>query len=237
MNDQQPVFSIEKIYVKDVSLEAPNSPQVFLEQVTPQVEVQLRNAAARVKEALFEVSVTVTVTAKAGERTYFLVEASQAGIFQIRNVPEADLDPILGIACANILFPYARETIADLISRAGFPPIHLAPVNFEAMYAAAKQAESHRRPSRRGHALMRVVLAIACGFASFAAHAEFRSIAEPAVLYDAPSVRASKLYVVSRNLPVEVISTDGAMGQSPRSVRWSVVDREETAREKSEPLS
>ena len=146
MNDQQPVFSIEKIYVKDVSLEAPNSPQVFLEQVAPQVEVQLRNAAARVKEGLFEVSVTVTVTAKAGERTYFLVEASQAGIFQIRNVPEADLDPILGVACANILFPYARETIADLISRAGFPPIHLAPVNFEAMYAAAKQAESTGGP-------------------------------------------------------------------------------------------
>jgi preprotein translocase subunit SecB len=146
MNDQQPVFSIEKIYVKDVSLEAPNSPQVFLEQVAPQVEVQLRNAAARVKEALFEVSVTVTVTAKVGERTYFLVEASQAGIFEIRNVPEPDLDPILGVACANILFPYARETIADLISRAGFPPIHLAPVNFEAMYAAAKQAESEGGP-------------------------------------------------------------------------------------------
>jgi preprotein translocase subunit SecB len=146
MNDQQPMFSIEKIYVKDVSVETPNSPQVFLEQVVPQVEVQLRNAAARVKEALFEVSVTVTVTAKVGERTYFLVEASQAGIFEIRNVPEADLDPILGIACANILFPYARETIADLISRAGFPPIHLAPVNFEAMYAAGKQAESAGGP-------------------------------------------------------------------------------------------
>jgi preprotein translocase subunit SecB len=146
MNDQQPVFSIEKIYVKDVSLETPNSPQIFLEQVTPQVEVQLRNAAARVKEALFEVSVTVTVTAKVGERTYFLVEASQAGLFEIRNVPEPDLDPILGVACANILFPYARETIANLISRAGFPPIHLAPVNFEAMYAAAKQAESEGGP-------------------------------------------------------------------------------------------
>jgi preprotein translocase subunit SecB len=146
MDDQQPVFSIEKIYVKDVSLEAPNSPQIFLEQVTPQVDVQLRNTAARIQEALFEVSVSVTVTAKVGERTFFLVEAAQAGIFQIRNVPEADLDPILGVACANILFPYARETIADLISRAGFPPIHLAPVNFEAMYAAARQTESQGGP-------------------------------------------------------------------------------------------
>ncbi len=137
---QQPAFSIEKIYVKDASLEAPNAPQIFFEQAQPQVEVQLQNTAERIAEALYEVVVTVTVTAKAGDKTYFLVEGSQAGIFQIRNVPDAELEPILGIACANILFPYARETVADLIARAGFPPIHLAPVNFDAMYAARKQA-------------------------------------------------------------------------------------------------
>jgi preprotein translocase subunit SecB len=142
MSEPQPAFSIEKIYVKDASLEAPHTPQIFFEQTQPQVEVQLQSAAERIAEALYEVTVTVTVTAKAGERTCFLVEGAQAGIFQIRNIPEAELEPILGIACANILFPYARETIADLVARAGFPPIHLAPVNFEAMYAARKQAEA-----------------------------------------------------------------------------------------------
>jgi preprotein translocase subunit SecB len=148
MSEPQPAFSIEKIYVKDASLEAPNSPQIFFEQTQPQVEVQLQSGAERIAEGLFEVTVTVTVTAKAGERTCFLVEGAQAGIFQIRNIPEAELEPILGIACANILFPYARETIADLVARAGFPPIHLAPVNFEAMYAARKQAETAAAGSR-----------------------------------------------------------------------------------------
>lgn len=140
-DQQQPVFSIEKVYVKDVSIEAPNAPQVFLEPQQPQLEVQLQNSAARINEALFEAVVTVTVTAKSGDKTYFLVEAAQAGIFQIRNIADDDLDPILGIACPNILFPYVRETIADLIGRAGFPPVHLAPVNFEAMYAARAQEQ------------------------------------------------------------------------------------------------
>lgn len=142
MSDQQPAFSIEKIYVKDASLEAPNTPQIFFEQTQPQVEVQLQSTAGRIAEALYEVVVTVTVTAKAADKTCFLVEGAQAGIFQIRNVPDADLEPILAVACPNILFPYARETVADLVARAGFPPIHLAPVNFEAMYAARKQAEA-----------------------------------------------------------------------------------------------
>jgi preprotein translocase subunit SecB len=139
VSDQQPVFSIEKIYVKDASLETPNAPQVFLEPAQPQLEVQLATGAQRVADGLYEAVLTVTVTAKAGDKTCFLVEAAQAGIFQIRNVPDSDLEPILAVACANILFPYARETVADLIARAGFPPIHLAPVNFEAMYAARAQ--------------------------------------------------------------------------------------------------
>ena len=140
MTDQQPVFSIEKIYVKDASIETPNAPQVFLEPAQPQLEVQLATGASRAADGLYEAVLTVTVTAKAGDKTCFLVEGAQAGIFQIRNIPESDLEPILGIACANILFPYARETVADLVARAGFPPIHLAPVNFEAMYAARKEA-------------------------------------------------------------------------------------------------
>ncbi len=147
MSDQQPVFSIEKIYVKDASIETPNSPQVFLEPAQPQLEVQLATAAQRAADGLFEAVLTVTVTAKAGDKTCFLVEAAQAGLFQIRNVPDPDLEPILAVACANILFPYARETVADLIGRAGFPPIHLAPVNFEAMYAArAQQAQAAGGP-------------------------------------------------------------------------------------------
>ncbi len=140
MSEQQPVFTIEKIYVKDASIETPNSPQTFLEPTQPQVEVQLQTAAARVNETLFEAIVTITVTAKSAERTLFLVETAQAGIFRIAGIPDGDLAPVLGIACPNILFPYARETLADLIGRAGFPPIHLAPVNFEAMYAARAQA-------------------------------------------------------------------------------------------------
>jgi preprotein translocase subunit SecB len=144
----QPVFNIEKVYVKDASIETPNSPQVFLEPAQPQVEVQLQNAAQRLNEVLYEVVVTVTVTAKAGEKTLFLVEAAQAGIFQIQHVPAADLEPILGVGCPNILFPYAREVVAELIGRAGFPPIHLQPVNFEAMYAARLEAEAQKQGPR-----------------------------------------------------------------------------------------
>jgi len=131
---QQPVFGIEKIYVKDLSLEVPGAPQVFMQTEQPQVEVQLEQTSQRVNEALYEVTLTVTVAAKHGERTLFLVEAAQAGVFQIRNVGEADLAPVLGVVCPNILFPYLRETVSDVINRAGFPPVLLTPVNFEAIY-------------------------------------------------------------------------------------------------------
>ena len=134
MSDEQPVFSIEKIYVKDLSIEVPNAPQVFLERETPSIEVQIQSAAKAVGEGLFEVALTITVNAKEGEKAFFLVEVVKAGIFQIRNVPESDMEPILAVACPNILFPYARETISDAVNRAGFPPVILAPVNFEALY-------------------------------------------------------------------------------------------------------
>jgi preprotein translocase subunit SecB len=139
---QQPVFTIEKVYVKDLSLELPHAPQVFLEAQAPQVDVQIGSTANPVQEGLYECVLTLTVTAKMGEKTYFLVEVAQAGIFQIRNVPQSDLDPILGIACPNILFPYGREVVADLISRGGFPPVHLAPINFEAVYAQRIQQQA-----------------------------------------------------------------------------------------------
>ena len=134
MSDQQPVFNIEKIYVKDLSLEVPNAPQVFMSNDAPQLEVQLSQNVQSVDGALFEVTLKVTVTAKAADKTVFLVEVAQAGIFQIRNVPQSELDPILGMVCPNVLFPYARESISDTVNRAGFPPVLLAPVNFEALY-------------------------------------------------------------------------------------------------------
>ena len=132
---QQPTFSIEKIYVKDLSLEIPHAPQIFMQREAPQIDVQLHNQGGKVDEGVYEIVLTVTVTAKLAEdKTLFLVEVAQAGIFQIRNIPQADLEPILGITCPNILFPYVRETISDMVTRAGFPPVLLNPVNFELMY-------------------------------------------------------------------------------------------------------
>ncbi len=136
----QPVFTIEKLYVRDLSVEVPNAPKVFLERENPQVNVQLNTEGKRIDEGIFEVALHVTVTAKVNEeKTVFLVEAVQAGIFQIRNVPESDIEPIMMIGCANILFPYARESVSDAVTRAGFQPVLLAPVNFEALYQARKQ--------------------------------------------------------------------------------------------------
>jgi preprotein translocase subunit SecB len=144
---EQATFSIEKIYAKDLSLEVPGGPQAFMQPEQPQLEVQITQQSQRVNDVLVEVTLVVTLTAKSGEKILFLVEASQAGVFQIRNVPEADLPPLLGIVCPNVLFPYARETISDLITRAGFPPVLLAPVNFEAIYqqrAAASKPDEPR---------------------------------------------------------------------------------------------
>ena len=130
----QPVFAIEKIYLKDLSVEAPNTPEIFSEREAPTVEVDIHSEAREVQPALFEVVLKVTITAKAKEKAMFLVEAAQAGIFQIRNVPPQDMGPLLGIACPNTLFPYARETISTVTSRAGFPPVVLAPMSFEGIY-------------------------------------------------------------------------------------------------------
>src|SRR5947209_14723461 len=142
---QQPTFGIEKIYVKDLSLEVPGGPQTFMQPEQPQLEVQLTQQSQRVNEVLFEVTLVVSVAAKKGDKTLFLVEVSQADVFQIRNVPEADLAPVLGMVCPNVLFPYARETVSDVITRAGFPSMLLAPVNFEALYQQ-RAAESAAQP-------------------------------------------------------------------------------------------
>ena len=136
----QPVFSIEKLYVKDLSLEVPGAPQIFLEREAPQINVQLRTAGQAVEDGVYEVTLTVTVNAKIGEdRNLFLVEVAQAGIFQIRNIPEGDLEPVMMIGCPNILFPYAREAVSDAVTRAGFQPVLLSPVNFESLYQSQRQ--------------------------------------------------------------------------------------------------
>ena len=139
----QPIFSVEKLYVRDLSIEVPNAPQCFLERETPNIDVQLATAATRLDEGFFDVTLTVTVTAKIGQdKTLFLIEAAQAGIFQIRNVPEENLEPLLFVACPNLLYPYAREAITSSSLRAGFQPVILAPVNFEALYASRQQQEA-----------------------------------------------------------------------------------------------
>ncbi|HEX5093334.1 MAG TPA: protein-export chaperone SecB [Burkholderiales bacterium] len=138
---EQPSFQIEKLYVKDLSLEVPGAPQVFLEAQTPQLEIQVRHEARGFAEALFEVVLTVTVTARVGDKTVFLAEAAQAGIFALRNVPDKDVEPLLAVGCPSILYPYAREAISDLVSRGGFPPVLLSPVSFEAIYAQRRQQE------------------------------------------------------------------------------------------------
>ena len=141
MAEPQPSFQIEKIYVKDLSLELPNAPQIFMQSENPQLEIQVRNEGQKFSDPLYEVVVTVTVTAKVGEKTLFLAEAAQAGIFSLRDIPEADIAPLLGIACPNILYPYVREAISDMVTRAGFPPVLLAPVSFETLYTQRNQAQ------------------------------------------------------------------------------------------------
>lgn len=142
MSNDQPTFQIEKIYVKDLSLEIPSAPQVFMQNEQPQLEVQIDNGSEQFADGAFEVTVSVTVTARVGERTVFLAEVVQAGIFSIRGVPEADLEPLLAIGCPNIIYPYARETLSDMVTRGGFPPVLLAPVSFEALYAQRTQQQS-----------------------------------------------------------------------------------------------
>ena len=134
MADETPVFQIQRMYLKDLSLEQPNSPQILLEQAQPQVDINLGMAADTVADGIFEVTVTATVTTKVKDKTLFLIEAKQAGIFEIRNIPQEQMQPIIGIACPQIVYPYLRGNVADLITRGGFPPVHLAEINFQAMY-------------------------------------------------------------------------------------------------------
>ncbi len=133
-DDQTPVFQIQRVYLKDMSLEQPNSPALLYVEQAPQVDIQLGVAVENVTEGLVEVCVTATVTAKIDDKTLFLVEVKQAGLFEIRNLPTDQMGPIVGIACPQIVYPYLRGNVADVIQRAGFPPVHLSEINFQAMY-------------------------------------------------------------------------------------------------------
>jgi preprotein translocase subunit SecB len=136
--DNAPVFQIQRMYLKDLSLEQPNSPRILLEQQQPQVDINLGVSAEPIAEGIFEVCVTATVTTKVQDKTLFLVEAKQAGIFEIRHIPEEQLQPIIGIACPGIVYPYLRAIVSDVCTRAGFPPVVLSEVNFQAMYEAQR---------------------------------------------------------------------------------------------------
>jgi preprotein translocase subunit SecB len=138
MADQEPVFQIQRVYLKEASLEQPNSPAILLEQEQPAVDIQLGVVSSPIANGIFEVCVTATVHTKVKDKTVFLVEARQAGIFEIRNLEQEQLGQIMGIACPQIVYPYLRGNVADLIQRAGFPPVHLSEINFQAMFEQQK---------------------------------------------------------------------------------------------------
>lgn len=138
------VFQIQRVYLKEASLEQPNSPGILLEQASPSVDIQLGVEGTPISEGMYEVAVTATVHTRIDDKTVFLVEAKQAGIFEIRNLPQEQMGAIMGIACPQIIYPYLRSNVADIIQRGGFPPVHMSEINFQAMYEQqqAQQAES-----------------------------------------------------------------------------------------------
>jgi preprotein translocase subunit SecB len=141
-DEATPVFQIQRMYLKDLSLEQPNSPQILLEQQQPQVDINLGVGADQVTDGIYEVTVTATVTTKVGDKVLFLVEAKQAGIFEIRNVPQDQMQGIISIVCPQMIYPYLRAIVSDICTRAGFPPIMLTEVNFQAMFQAQQEQQA-----------------------------------------------------------------------------------------------
>jgi preprotein translocase subunit SecB len=142
MSDEQqaPVFQIQRVYLKDMSLEQPNSPAILASEQLPEVDIQLAMGMEQVTDGIVEVTVTATVKTEIDNKTMFLVEVKQAGIFEIRHLPEDQMGPVVGIACPQIIYPYLRSNVADVIQRAGFPPVHLSEINFQAMYEQQQAA-------------------------------------------------------------------------------------------------
>ena len=141
------VFQIQRVYLKEASLEQPNSPGILLEQASPSVDIQLGVEGTPIAEGMYEVAVTATVHTKIEDKTVFLVEAKQAGIFEIRNLPQEQMGAIMGIACPQIIYPYLRSNVADIIQRGGFPPVHMSEINFQAMYEQ-QQAQQAAAPAQ-----------------------------------------------------------------------------------------
>ncbi|MDQ8036810.1 MAG: protein-export chaperone SecB [Pedobacter sp.] len=150
MSEQQQAqgqFALQRIYVKDLSFEAPNAPKTFLAPWQPEVNVELSTAASKLEDGKnFEVVLSLTVTVKNDNATAFLVEVKQAGIFLIDGVPDAQIGQLLGAYCPNLLFPYARETVSDVVTRGSFPQLLLAPVNFDAVFAEAQRKRAETQP-------------------------------------------------------------------------------------------
>ena len=153
-DNNSPVFQIQRVYIKEASLEQPNSPAILLEQEQPSVDIQLGVEAQQAAEGMFEVAVAATVTTKIKDRTVFLVEVKQAGIFEIRNIPADQMQPIMGIACPQIVYPYLRANVADLVTRAGFPPVQLAEINCQAMY---EQQQAEQQQAAGGNGASRII--------------------------------------------------------------------------------
>lgn len=152
--ENAPSFSMQRTYLKDLSLEMPNAPQILLEQESPTVEVSLNVGGQRLAETIFETTVTATVTTRISDKVLYLVEATQAGIFEAANIPNEQLDPLLGIVCPTMLYPYLRANVADAITRTSLPALHLAEVNFQALYeqriAELQQQQQQSQPSESG---------------------------------------------------------------------------------------
>lgn len=147
MAEETPVFAIQRVYLKDASLEQPNSPAIFLNQEKPTVEINIGVGADHLADGVVEVTVSVTVQTKIADKTVFLCECKQAGIFEIRHVPDDQMGLLLGVACPQIVYPYLRGNVADLIQRGGFPPVHLAEINFQSMYDQQQAAPNSAAPA------------------------------------------------------------------------------------------
>jgi preprotein translocase subunit SecB len=150
MTDQEsqaaaaPVFNIEKIYIRDLSVEVPNAPAIFLEREAPQIDLNLNTTSTKIDEGIYQTIISLVVNAKVNGKVAFLVELHQAGIFRIQNLPEEAMGPALGVGCPNILFPYAREVVSEAVMKAGFPPLLMQPVNFEMLYLQQQQAQNQQ---------------------------------------------------------------------------------------------
>ena len=143
--DKQPGFALEKLYLKDVSVEVPNAPEIFVERDAPKISIELNNEAKPLADGYYEIALQITVTSKIGKQTAFVVDIVQAGIFVIKNIPEDGLEAVIAITCPNILFPYAREAISNFTVKAGFNPVQLQPINFEALYMQEKQKKDSKK--------------------------------------------------------------------------------------------